>query len=109
MWSFVIYNDAYNKVYISRDRFGEKPFYYLLNNDEFFFGSEIKFINSLQSQKLQINHDTIKRFLIYGYKSLFKQNQSFYKDIQVLSASNFSIDTSFKLKFKKYWSQILKK
>ena len=105
MWSFVIYNDAYNKVYISRDRFGEKPFYYLLNNDEFFFGSEIKFINSLQSQKLQINHDTIKRFLIYGYKSLFKQNQSFYKDIQVLSASNsFSIDTSFKLKFKKYWT-----
>lgn len=105
MWSFVVFNEADDRIYISRDRFGEKPFYYLLNSNEFFFGSEIKFISSLRGSKLQVNHDTIKRFLVYGYKSLFKQNQSFYKEIETLGASNsLFIDTNFNTKFKKYWS-----
>lgn len=42
MWAFVIYDKLKDKFFISRDRFGKKPFYYYRNEDTFIFASEIK-------------------------------------------------------------------
>ena len=50
MWAFAIYDDKNKKLFISKDRFGEKPLYYFQNNT-FLFGSEIKFILELDTQK----------------------------------------------------------
>lgn len=44
MWAFVIYDKVKDKYFISRDRFGKKPFYYYKNSDTFIFSSEIKAI-----------------------------------------------------------------
>jgi asparagine synthase (glutamine-hydrolysing) len=44
MWAFCIYDIFAQKLFLSRDRFGEKPFYYAKCNDFFIFGSEIKSI-----------------------------------------------------------------
>ena len=44
MWAFVIYDRLNDKFFISRDRFGKKPFYYYRNEDTFIFASEIKAI-----------------------------------------------------------------
>ncbi len=104
MWSFVIYNENNNTLYVSRDRFGEKPFYYFTNQKSFFFGSEIKFIKSLISFNLNKNFETIKRFLVYGYKSIYKKNTSFFKDINILKQSHsMTLDSNLNIKFNKYW------
>ena len=43
MWSFAIWDEKNNNLFLSRDPFGEKPLYYTFyNNSFFFFGSEIK-------------------------------------------------------------------
>ena len=42
MWAFVIYDIACNKLFGSHDRFGVKPFYYILNEGTFAFASEQK-------------------------------------------------------------------
>jgi asparagine synthase (glutamine-hydrolysing) len=42
MWSFALYDSAEEKILMSRDRFGVKPFYFLDRADNFVFGSEIK-------------------------------------------------------------------
>lgn len=44
MWAFVIYDQQNDKYFMSRDRFGKKPFYYYKNEDIFIFSSEIKAI-----------------------------------------------------------------
>jgi asparagine synthase (glutamine-hydrolysing) len=44
MFAFSIYDKTLNKVFIARDFFGEKPLYYTLNNDSFYWCSELKSI-----------------------------------------------------------------
>ena len=55
MWAFAIYDEIKKLLFISRDRFGEKPLYYYFKNNSFIFGSEIKYILNLDSKKIQIN------------------------------------------------------
>ena len=50
-WSFVFYERKNNKIIISRDRYGKKPFYYYKDNENLIISSEIKSIFSLLSKK----------------------------------------------------------
>ena len=61
---------------------GEKPLYYLQNNNEFIYASEIKYIESISQKKLKIDMDKTKNFLKYGYRSVFLKNPSFIKNIK---------------------------
>ncbi len=42
MFAFSIYDKTVNKIFIARDFFGEKPLYYSLDNDNFYWCSELK-------------------------------------------------------------------
>ena len=104
MWAFAIWDLKKKILFLSRDPFGEKPLYYYINKDGFYFASEIKFIKSLTNDKFEKNNDKIFQNLFYGYKSLNKTNDTFFKDVNLLEvSSNLTIDLDIKLKSKKYW------
>ena len=104
MWSFIVFNIKTQKLFASRDIFGEKPLYILKTGDGFYFGSEIKFIRELSQKNFTINTKKINRFLSYGYRSLFKDNECFYKNIFSLGpAENLFIDGKLNFKKEKYW------
>lgn len=104
MWAFAIWDGKNKKLFISRDNFGEKPLYYTQNENGFYFGSEIKFVKSLCDSKFKIKNEKIKNFLFYGYKSIYKNNTTFYENIFLLeNATNLTIDLDLKIKKKKYW------
>ena len=42
MWAFAIFDPKREEVFCSRDRFGIKPFYYIVYENRFYFASEIK-------------------------------------------------------------------
>jgi asparagine synthase (glutamine-hydrolysing) len=42
MFAFAIYDKLKSKVFLVRDRFGEKPLYYMTKEDSFIFASELK-------------------------------------------------------------------
>ena len=44
MWAFAVYDQREQSLFMSRDRIGIKPLYYLLNSECFVFASEIKAI-----------------------------------------------------------------
>ncbi len=44
MFAFAIWDNKLKRLYAARDRFGIKPFYFLHNNNEFIFSSELKAI-----------------------------------------------------------------
>ncbi len=92
------------KIFISRDRFGEKPFYYHFFKKNFFFGSEPKFIFSLLDRELDKNYQKISSYLVLGYRSIFKERESFYEGLQELKpGTNLTLDFDLKKKEKKYW------
>ena len=65
MWAFAIWDDKIKKLFLSRDRFGEKPLFFYKNQKGIYFGSEIKFIKSLSSDSFRINIDKINIKYIY--------------------------------------------
>ena len=109
MWSIVIFNKRTNEIILSRDRFGEKPLYTFKTQHGIFFGSEIKYIKNLSKLKFDINLNKINEYLQFGYKSVFKNNQSFFKNIYSLNQGTY-LKTNLKRTINKnYWSVTKKK
>ncbi len=105
MWSLLILDNKTKKILISRDRFGEKPLYYYLNNKNLFFGSEIKFIKSLSNKKFKIDKKKLMKYLFLGYKSLKKDYNTFFKEISEFPRGSFCVIKKFlNFKIKKYWT-----
>lgn len=42
MWAFAVWDREAGRLFVSRDRFGEKPFYYAERDGSFLFASEVK-------------------------------------------------------------------
>ncbi len=104
MWAFAIWDERKKELFLSRDPFGEKPLYYFLNKKGFFFGSEIKYIRSLCEEEFTKNKRLIKKHLFLGYKSLNKDNETYFDRIYSLeNSSNLTINLDLKFKKKKYW------
>jgi asparagine synthase (glutamine-hydrolysing) len=104
MWSFAVYDRDRQKLFLSRDRFAEKPLYYLSTPEGFWFGSEIKFIKALYGKSLRINNRQLLRYLVNGYKSLYKTEDTFFEEVrEVRYATNLSIGSDLRPRLKRYW------
>jgi len=69
MWAFVIYDPADKKFFCSRDRLGQKPFYYFFDKKKFIFSSELKGI--LTHHELSLNKkENISKVAVNLYFSL---------------------------------------
>lgn len=103
MWAFAIFDKSKEIIFISRDRFGEKPLYYYKKNGSFYFGSQTIFIRELVSNNT-INKNKIFNYLSYGYKSIERDDASFYDNIFKLNpGTNLIINKNLEFKFKKFW------
>jgi asparagine synthase (glutamine-hydrolysing) len=105
MWAFALLDRQQNTITLSRDPFGEKPLYfYQPERGEIYFGSEIKFIASLAEKKFTPNNDHICRFLVNGYKALYKTGETFFREIQELPrATCMQIDLDGAQRRIQYW------
>jgi len=109
MWSFFYYDKTKKTGILSRDRFGEKPLFYFKGNNEFIFGSEIKIINSILEKKLEININKLDDFLRFGYKSINKDNNSYFKNVKSVPPGHFLKIYNSKIELKNYWKINYKK
>jgi len=102
MWAFCIWDMKKKIFFLSRDSFGEKPLFFLKNKKNFYFGSEVKYIKTLLNKKLEVNQELIKKSLLYGYKSIHKNNQTYFKNIySVNPGESLILDYKLNLKVKK--------
>ena len=51
MWAFALWDENQQRLFISRDRIGEKPLYYSVFDRSFVFGSEIKTVLAYVCQR----------------------------------------------------------
>ena len=105
MWSFAIYDNRYHKLFISRDRFAEKPLYYYQTKNGFYFGSETKLLKSLCQRSFPINQKHLLRYLAQGYKSLHKTKETFFENLYELKyATNCVVDQDANIRTNRYWT-----
>ncbi|WP_304141527.1 asparagine synthase (glutamine-hydrolyzing) [Mesoflavibacter zeaxanthinifaciens] len=103
MWSFAIYDKKHNKTFISRDRFGIKPFYYFNDDKTFYFGSEIKQILTFVENP-KVNRQVLYDFLYLSYQH-YDEN-TFFENIKSLRAGHnlyYNHETN-KIEIKKYYT-----
>ena len=104
MWAFAIWDPIKRSLFLSRDRFAEKPLYVHQTPQGIFFGSETRFVRKLANKYFSKSENQILRFLILGYKSLSKVGDTFYAGIsEVPYATNITIDSRLRMQTERYW------
>jgi asparagine synthase (glutamine-hydrolysing) len=89
MWAFALVDIDKQQVTLCRDRFGEKPLYVWETSEAYYFGSEPKYLATLAGIKPNINYEQISRFLVNGYKAIYKRPQTFFQNFGEIAPSNY--------------------
>ncbi len=105
MWAFGLYDETDGSLTLCRDRFGEKPLYLYRDATGVYFGSEVKFIFVLLGRRLSVNMDHIYRYLVNGYKALYKAEHTFFTGLSELApASILRLDAAGREERRKFWN-----
>jgi len=100
MFAFVIYDINNKELFGARDFYGIKPFYYYQNNQEFFFGSEIKSFLGHPKFIKELNRDMLKQYLTFQYSV---GEDTFFKNVYKLCPGHYFKYQNNKLTTKKYY------
>lgn len=88
MWSFAIYDTQSREIFLARDRFGIKPLYYwIANNGNFCFASEIKQFTVLPNWKAVINKQRAYDYLVYSVMD--HTDETMFKGVFQIPAGHF--------------------
>ena len=102
MFAFVIYDSKQKKIFIARDRVGEKPLFYHLHNGTLFFASELKALLSNSSLPRNIDPESLDCYLAMGFIPGERCILSGYKKLAPAHAMSFDIQSGA-TKVWKYW------
>jgi len=104
MWAFAWFDEKTESLLLSRDRFGEKPLFIWKRNEQLYFASEIKGLATMAGEWPALNQTHLLRYLINGYKSLFKVQESFYIDVEELPRASYLLISTLNIgKPTTYW------
>lgn len=78
MFAIALYDKKEKRLYLLRDRIGEKPLYYGFVNGSFVFASDIGSIAALDGFHNEINKDVLDIYFVHGY---IPAPYSIYRDI----------------------------
>ena len=102
MWAFVVYEPAVRQLFLSRDRFGEKPLHYRLVDGKLIFASEIKAILAHPVPR-RANREAVADYLYRAEAN--GRLDSFFQDIVMLPPAHnamFDLDAR-RLVVQKYY------
>ena len=105
MFSFAIWDEVEQTLFVARDRFGEKPFYYYAENKLFVFGSEMKALWAAGIDK-KAEDKMLLNFITLGYvQNPADKAQTFFKDIYSLPPAHYLTFNAAngKLTIENYW------
>lgn len=104
MFAFAIWDEKKKELFCARDRFGEKPFYYTIHNDKFYFASEIKAFWSVGISR-EANLDIVYNYLVFGsIRDVNRPNKTFFRNIESLPPSNaMTLKLDRSVEMFRYW------
>ena len=101
MWSFALWDKKKKILFCSRDRFGIKPFYYILDGNRFYFGSEYKALKKSPLFSSELNLNQVSRGLQMGW--VCYHDETYYAKLKSLPAAHNLIYDRGEVRVTKYW------
>jgi len=101
MFAFALWDHQSDKLFLVRDRVGEKPLYYKCENEVVIFASEINTIRKISSNAERIDYESIYYYLSFGF---IPSPKTIFKDLYEVppgEIAEFNID---KISFDRFWS-----
>lgn len=105
MWAFAVYDKQEQTLFLSRDRMGKKPLFYILENEQFAFASEMKALYPFL-QKIEPNAEVMEmaKGNAFSYESTSK---CLIKGIQRFPAASFAFyQLGGQLKTQTFWQPL---
>jgi asparagine synthase (glutamine-hydrolysing) len=69
MFAFAIWDNAAERLFLARDRFGEKPLYYTETSDGFVFASQLDALLAEPAIARRLDETALANFMAWGYAS----------------------------------------
>lgn len=108
MFAFAIWDHERQRMFIARDRMGEKPLHWGVFDGQFIFGSEIKTILAHPKVSKELDPVALQKYLALEY---VPSPHSIFKGIHKLPPAHFMLIERGQVKIKSYWeanNQILR-
>ena len=105
MFAFAIWDEKEKELFAARDRFGEKPFFYFIDKEQFVFASEMKALWAAGIER-KVNLKLLFNYLTIGYTDNPNiPEETFFENISKLPAASYLKFSISNLKFEitNYW------
>ena len=106
VFAFAIFDQNQNSLFIARDHFGIKPFYYTIINNTFVFASEIKAL--FQFPNVNPKMDSMGICELIGIGPAHTPGVTVFKDIYEIKPAHYGIYNDGGFHSKSYWKLISK-
>jgi asparagine synthase (glutamine-hydrolysing) len=100
MFAFALWDARRRRLFIARDRFGEKPLYWGVFDNQLIFASEPKVLLAHPSVKPSLNVDALRQYLSFDY---VPAPLSIYCGIQKLTAAHMLTLCDGQIEVQPYW------
>ncbi len=105
MFAFAIWDETKKELFAARDRFGEKPFFYFFDGQQFLFASEMKALWAAGIKRIP-NQKMLFNFITIGYTDNPTQpGETFFENISKLPPATTLkyVANKNELELEKYW------
>lgn len=102
MWAFAVWDRQAEHLFVSRDRFGEKPFYYVLQGGDFWFASEIKALLAVGVAERTVNPRMLADFASDRVSD--HTDETFFRNVRQLPPGTNGWVRQGSLTVRQYWT-----
>ncbi len=104
MFAFAIWDGFRRRLFLARDRFGEKPLYYLRDRGRFVFASELKQFLEDQDFNRELDRSALADFLLFSVQD--HDERTFFRQVKQLPPAHWmelDVDTGGLSGPHRYW------
>jgi len=101
MFAFAIWDDNKRQLFLARDRFGQKPLYYYVDEEKLLFASEIKSILASRLVEISPDYQALYQYVCLGY---VPHPNTGFRGIKKLPPGHYLVTDGVKVILEPYWS-----
>lgn len=100
MFAFAVWDERKQTLWVARDRVGKKPFYYLVDQNRFIFGSELKAVLEAPGVSRELDPEALSDYLSLLY---VPNPKSIFRSIRKLPPAHYAVVTGDRFEVRPYW------
>ena len=100
IFSIALWDGRHNRLYLARDRYGAKPLYFTVQNDNFCFASEIKALLQVEGVQARLNYRALREY--FTFQNTFGET-TLFEGVKLLEPGHFMVIENEHITKQQYW------